>query len=139
MYEDSHKVKFSLKKFEILRSKRIINEVFEQGSSFFDHPLKIFSLLSDQVNHHQVLITVPKKNFKNAVQRNKVKRIIREAYRLNKHLLESGDNNFFYCIAIIYISKDLPVFWEIQDKLNELIKRLNKARSKIKKSYHVEK
>jgi len=132
MHDRSQQVRYTFKKFEILRSKVLIKELFENGSSFFIHPFKAFAARTDRIDHNQVLLTVSKKNFKHAVKRNAIKRKMREAYRLNKHLLTSDHNNFSYCIAIIYISKDVPAFQEVDAKLKALLARLNEARGTMK-------
>ena len=72
---------------------------------------------------NEILISVPKRNFKKAVFRNRLKRRIREAYRLNKH---SFDIPHKLRIAYIYTSKELLEFNIIQRKLNEATERLNR-------------
>ena len=67
-----------------------------------------------------MLISVPKKNLKSAVQRNRVKRQIREAYRKNKHILSSGYadyNKSQLIMAIIYTGKTIPDSSEVEKKL----------------------
>jgi ribonuclease P protein component len=119
--------RFTFKKFERLSSKKDIQELFENGSSFFLFPFKVLYAvhLSEHQKSHQILISVPKKIHKSAVARNNIKRKIREAYRLNKHLLKT-DSGDFLSIAYLYVGKeDLP-FSKIQSKLIESIYRLNK-------------
>ncbi|NJN24658.1 MAG: ribonuclease P protein component [Cyclobacteriaceae bacterium] len=121
---------FSLKKHEILRSKKSIQELFENGSSFFLYPFKTFYLPNTGETCTQVLFTVPKKYFKKAVDRNLVRRRMREAYRLNKNALNSAQNeSLSLSIALIYISKSKLSFNEIDDKLKQVIVRLNKVQS----------
>ncbi len=74
----------------------------------------------------QVLISVPKRNYRNAVARNKIKRLIREAYRLNKHLLyyTLQNKSTRLIIAILYTSKKIEPFALIQQKLVEVLIRL---------------
>ena len=117
---------FSLKKHEILRSKKKIKELFESGSSFFLYPFKIFYLLNKDQENDQVLFSVSKKHFKKAVDRNLIRRRIREAYRLNKNNLKA-DQNASISIALIYISKFKLPFSEIENKLKQVLIRLNKT------------
>src|SRR5262245_18499629 len=97
---------FRFRKEERLNKKKTIDALFAGGSSRRIFPLKLIYLLhpdSDQALH-QVLITVPSKNFKRAVDRNTLKRRIREGYRLNKALLSSPPT---FCLAYIYIAKEV--------------------------------
>src|SRR5680860_1391084 len=81
--------KFSFKKEERLCSKKIIDKLFSEGDSFLSFPLKVvFMQTSLSVKYPvQAAFTVGKRNFKSAVQRNLIKRKIRETYRLNKFQL----------------------------------------------------
>ena len=117
---------YSFSKRERLKSKKQIEGLFKEGSSFY--------LGAFQVRHrpsnledvpHQILISVPKKHFKRAVDRNLLKRRIREAYRLNKQLIHDSDS---LSIAFVYISKQILTFHEIQD---QLIKALGRLKDKM--------
>lgn len=76
---------FSFKKRERLSGKKIISSLFQSGRYISSYPIRIIFKKSD-VGHYpaRVVISVPKRLFKNAVDRNLLKRRIREAYRLNK-------------------------------------------------------
>ena len=126
MHEKNPLAKQTLSKDEILRSKKIIQELFDSGSSFFLHPFKFVYLKVDHLDYPQILFTVSQRNFKKAVDRNKIRRRIIEAYRLNKKSLLTSEN-FPYCVAIIYISKNIHTFSDIQDKLKLALVRLNKT------------
>jgi ribonuclease P protein component len=95
--------KFTLKKSERLSQKKLIQELFDKGSSFYLYPFKVFFLPNERPLN-QVMATVPKSIFKRAVDRNTIKRRIREGYRLNKAKLVS--DNFFF-IAYIYTAKEI--------------------------------
>jgi ribonuclease P protein component len=97
---------FTFGKQERLSKKKAIEELFSKGSSRKTFPLKvIFIKHPDTAQHlHQVMVSVPVKNFKKAVDRNTLKRRIREGYRLNKTLLPSNPT---LCIAYIYIAKEI--------------------------------
>jgi ribonuclease P protein component len=122
-------VSFSLKKHEILRSKKSIKELFENGSSFFLYPFKVQFLPNPDSQNNQVLFSVSKRNFKKAVDRNLLRRRIREAYRLNKNILTTDQKEqFSISIALIYISKFKLPYNEIEDKLKQVFIRLNKTK-----------
>jgi len=121
-------VSFTLKKHEILRSKNIIKELFNDGSSFFLYPFKVYFLLKPTQQANQVLFSVSKKYFKKAVDRNLIRRRMREAYRLNKSILNVGQmESFSLSIALIYISKFKLPFIDIETKLKQVFVRLNKT------------
>jgi len=75
----------------------------------------------------QVLISVSKRNFKRAVDRNRIKRLIREAYRANKHLLYDSlrKKEIRLLLGILYTSRVIESFSFIQQKLISALKRLS--------------
>src|SRR5258705_5344321 len=93
----------TFKKSERLSQKKLIQVLFDKGSSVYLHPFKVFFLPSEKPTH-QLLISVPKNIFKRAVDRNTIKRRIREGYRLNKTKLHSDK---FFSIAYIYTAKEI--------------------------------
>ena len=119
---------FTLKKHEILKSKKTIKELFDNGSSFFLYPFKVYFIPSQSQNANQVLFSVSKKYFKKAVDRNLIRRRMKEVYRLNKGFLNYGaENPFSLSIALIYISRFKLPFSEIEFKLKQVFVRLNKT------------
>ncbi len=95
--------KFTFKKSERLSQEKLIQELFDKGSSFYLYPFKIFFLPNDKPTN-QVIASVPKSNFKRAAERNTIKRRIREGYRLNKVKLLQDK---FFSIAYIYTAKKI--------------------------------
>ncbi len=124
MEEFDNIVKFTFKKSERLSSKKEIQELFKNGSSFYLHPFKIITLPSTDSTAHQVLFTVPKRNFKKAVDRNLLKRRMREAYRLHKHLLSTEPQ--VLRIAYIYTSKEILDYASIAKPLEQSLSRIKK-------------
>ena len=114
----------SFQKTERLNKEKNIQELFKKGSSFYSYPFKILILPNpDQKHpHHQVLISVSVRNFKRAVDRNLIKRRIREAYRLNKGAYTSTQK---LMIAYIYTAKEILTFHEIQEKLIRAFKKFD--------------
>ena len=122
----------TFKKEERLCSKKLLDKLFHNGSSFLVYPFRIVSLpetLTFDVRA-QVVIAVSKRKFKRAVDRNLIKRRVREAYRLNKaELLYPflSEKNFQLIFSIHYIGKDIPEYQFIEKKLKQAIKKLTES------------
>ena len=119
---------FTFNKEERLCSKKIIDNLFAKGKSFLVFPLK-FVFVKSQVSQKypaQVAFSVGKRNFKQAVSRNLIKRKIREAYRLNKHLLYKQLNDEYISIFVIFIGKSIPDFSQVNDAMRKGIEKLIK-------------
>jgi len=121
--------KFTFKKEERLSKTKIIQELFDKGSSFYLYPFKVFFMENPDTAPpvHQILISVSKKNFKKAVDRNLIKRRIREAYRLNKNLLVDRNK---LCIAYIYSVKEILPSAQIHERLVKTFKRFDYVEKK---------
>ena len=120
-------LKYTFPKSERLHSKKLIQELFDKGSSFYSYPFKVLVLPNpdEDCPNHQVLISVSKRKFKRAVDRNLIKRRIRESYRLNKQILYSNENvKTPQLIAYIYTGKEIPTYQFIEVKLSKSLKRL---------------
>lgn len=122
-----------LSKNERLHSKKSIKELFDKGSSFFLYPFKVLylDLPQDSIETNQVLFSVSKKKIKKAVDRNQVKRRIKEGYRLNKHLLSKAEVK--KNIALIYVSSDIPSFKKIEPIIQKILVRLDQQSNEIQK------
>ncbi|MEM6526430.1 MAG: ribonuclease P protein component [Bacteroidota bacterium] len=111
-------MKNTFKKAERLSKKKHIQELFDKGSSFYLYPFKTLFFrsvgLDPEPEFHQILVSVPKRNFKRAVDRNLIKRRVREAYRLNKSIIANSEK---LLIAYIYTSKEILAYAEIEKKL----------------------
>jgi len=113
---------FTFRKEERLCKRKIIQELFEKGSSFYLHPFKVYILRQFESPVHQVLISVSARNFKRAVDRNLIKRRIREAYRLHKSKLPEGK----LVLGFVYSAKEILSFRDIQQKMILSIARIEK-------------
>ncbi|WP_248724552.1 ribonuclease P protein component [Seonamhaeicola sp. ML3] len=119
---------FTYGKKEKLKSKKLIDQLFTEGQSVSAYPLRLVYLkteFEDAVTA-KTGVSVSKRYFKNAVDRNRIKRLLRESYRLNKHRYF---NNFTtqYAFMILYIGKEKLTFSEVETKMNKLFdKFLNK-------------
>ncbi|MDD5569562.1 MAG: ribonuclease P protein component [Bacteroidales bacterium] len=118
----------TFKKEERLCSRKVISELFEKGNSFTVHPLRTIWLKTIFESHFpaKILIVVPNKNIKKAVDRNKIKRRIKEVYRKHKellyeHLKRTGQQ---YVFALIYLDKNIIPFKELEEKIILTLQRL---------------
>ncbi|MGY3052209.1 ribonuclease P protein component [Pedobacter sp. UYEF25] len=113
---------YTFTKEERLCSKKHLDSLFKNGSSFLLYPIRISYLVVTATNLPpvQVVISVPKKRYKRAVDRNLIKRRIREGYRLNKteylfrNLPASGQT---LLLSIQFIGKEIPQFAYLQTRL----------------------
>jgi ribonuclease P protein component len=118
-------------KEERLCNKRLIDSLFHKGSSFLLYPFRIV-WLKESLPHHapvQILISVPKKKFKRAVDRNLIRRRIREAYRLKKaeHLYPFlNEHSSGLILAISYIGNDIAGYEYLDKRLGIAIVKLKK-------------
>jgi len=122
-------LKFSKK--EKLKSTKAIQQLFETRQSIHVFPLRlIWQQFETPLSNSpaQFAVTVPKRAFPKAVDRNRIKRIIREVYRLNKiafyDVLNKEDGQFG--LMFLYSGKREPTFKEIEKSLKKLIKVLPK-------------
>ena len=118
-------------KKERLNNKKEIKELFENGSSFYLYPFKVlfhpYTPEGDEP-YHKVLFSIPKKRFKKAVTRNKIRRRLKEAYRLNKHsLLKPNFMGGPWLIAYIYVGKKVYSYKMVESKLIASLNRLKES------------
>jgi ribonuclease P protein component len=125
--------KFTFPKSERLSKEMDIQELFTKGSSFYFHPFKVLLNVPSEkaLTAHQVLISVSKRNFRKAVSRNRIKRIIREAYRVNKSLLPSA---LYLQIGFVYTHKEILSAKEVSSKMVHVLKRVLKVSAQSDKS-----
>ena len=118
---------YSFSKEEHLCRKKLIQELFGQGSSFGLYPLRFIWRPAEAPTSAppQVLISVSKRTFKRAVDRNRLKRLMREAYRLNKHrLMEAPEGHPVALLGLIYTGKEEKPFAVVEKKLISGLERL---------------
>ena len=124
-------MKYTLKAHERLKSKKSIQELFRTGKSVKSFPFKLVYVpleASSNPSQIQFTVSVSKRLFKSAVDRNRIKRLVREAYRLEKPELHSALNES-YAIMVIYISKK-PLTFEIsQSTMSKITKEFKKRTS----------
>ena len=119
-------------KNERLFLQKDIDRLFDKGQSFVSYPLRIIYLhvianpLTD--NGISILISVPKKRIRRAVKRNRIKRLIREAYRLNKKeiLTLYKEKGKHLHLAFLYISDDIKPFNDINKAVRKALEIIRK-------------
>lgn len=110
----------TLGKTERLKSKKLIKKLFEEGVSIKNFPFRLVYITTEKPPVKSSF-SVPKRNFKKAVDRNRIKRLIKEAYRLEKKNLFKTLS--FNCVFMItFLGKKEPTFSEAQKKIGELLK-----------------
>ncbi|MEO7394259.1 MAG: ribonuclease P protein component [Chitinophagaceae bacterium] len=117
---------FTLGKNERLKSRKIIEELFSEGNKFVIPPFRVFYIYDNKTYSLHFGTGVSSKHFKKAVDRNRIKRMMREAYRLLKNELQStltGQNKQLN-IFIIYAGKELPEYKEVYIKMEKVIHKL---------------
>ena len=120
---------FSLSKHERLKSKKDIDTLFLNGKAFFVFPFKLFYLLSENESSTEALrfgVSVPKRLFKRAVERNKIKRRVRELYRMVKpglfeHITVNGK---ILHVMFVYTHKEIMPTADLGPVMSEAIKKL---------------
>jgi len=124
----------TFKKEERLSEKIIINELFERGYGFYIAPFKVLWIETDFESRYpaKILITVSRRNFKKAVDRNRIKRIAREAYRKNKSILyeKIEDSTKKVVFMLMYTGKIIIPYKEIEDIIILILQRLAKEYAK---------
>jgi ribonuclease P protein component len=122
---------FSYPKSDRLKSKSIIDSLFTKGISVSVYPLRLVFVKTSINNQPKLLmgVSVSKRNFKKAVDRNYFKRLLRETYRLNQHILreaiENKDTN--YSMMFFYQTKERLSFEEINEKTILLFEKFRKS------------
>ncbi len=117
-----------MRKPERLNKKKIIEKMFAGGSrSFSIFPLRVIWLPVEELDvQASILISVSKRRFKRAVKRNRIKRQIREAYRLNKQILLAPltEKNSRLAIAFIYLADELMNSALVEEKIKTALTRI---------------
>lgn len=125
--------RYTFKKQQRVTGAKRVDAIFALGTSFISYPLRIVYLQHEQspINKCSILVSVPKKRIKKAPHRNRIKRLIRESYRLNKGLITKIDmDTKSLDVAFIYVKDTASDFSDIE-------KAMQKALNKI--AYHITK
>ena len=120
---------FSFQKEERLKSRKVIGQLFQKGHSFTSFPIRFIWVKMDAPLSDfpfQMSLSVPKRKFPSAVDRNRLRRRIREAYRLNKNTLyEKFENqDVQFGLMLIYVAKEAMTYQEIENGIQKGFKKL---------------
>lgn len=116
-------MKHTLGKEERLKSKKLIERLYKEGNSVKAFPLRMIFLQTEHTSKFpsQVGVSVPKRNFKRAVDRNRIKRLMRESYRLQKEIVYNNLEKP-YVFMISYIGKEECTYEALFLKMETLLK-----------------
>ena len=120
---------FTLGKDERLKSRKQIEKLFAEGKSFVVSPFRIYFLVHGPwtMDHGlQFGVGVSSKNFKKAVDRNRIKRLTREAWRLQKNILKKKliSAELQLNVFFVYTAKNVPAFEDIKEKVALVLEKL---------------
>jgi ribonuclease P protein component len=122
--------RFTLGKNERLKSRKSIEQIFSEGKKITAAPYRVLYLFTKTENDPSLLfgVGVSAKNFKKAVDRNRIKRLTKEAWRLQKISLEEKTiaNRIRLNVFFIYTGKELPAYNEVYEKVGIVLTKLDK-------------
>lgn len=122
-------VQFTLGKNERLKSRKLIDKLFKEGKRITVSPFRIHYIISkDALGDLKFGVGVSNKNFKRAVDRNRIKRLTREAWRLqNQELKIKCSETVSLSVFLIFTGKDLPNFQLIKASVQAVITKMIKT------------
>ena len=122
-------MQFTYPKQEKLKSKTTIDLLFSEGNSVSKYPLRLVYVENKEPNAElmKIGVSVSKKYFKKAVDRNYFKRVLRETYRLNKHLLLDNLEKP-YAFMFFYQTKERLSYQEIEEKTIQIFQKFNEIK-----------
>lgn len=118
--------KFTLKAQERLKSRKIIQQLFECGLSFSHFPFRVIYQQVENSEPLKAAFSVSSRNFKKAVHRNRIKRLMRESWRKQKLPLKQSlsEGNKSLAVFIIYTGKEIPQYHFLYEKMGGVLSRL---------------
>ena len=123
--------RYTLTSSERVKSKKLAEELFKKGSSFFVYPFIVRQtiisedLIQKKAAKTQLLIAIPKKKIRKAVHRNLLKRRVREAYRLHKYILWDELKNKKIAFSLVYVAKTTLNYDIIEEKIKTILELIH--------------
>jgi len=120
---------FTFQKGEKLKSRKTIGKLFTEGKSFISYPIRfVWVKMESPLSEFpiQMALTVPKRSFPKAVNRNRLRLRIRESYRLNKYSIYTklSSSSGQYGIMLIYIARETLDFHQIEEGIKKGLRKL---------------
>ena len=117
-------MRFTLSKNERLKSKKQIEFLFAEGKTLHHYPLRLKYVSAEssksEINQTKVAFSVPKRRFNKAVERNRIKRLMRECYRLQKNIIYDSAVEP-HILMILYIGKEEPTYKSLYQSMQKLL------------------
>jgi ribonuclease P protein component len=118
---------FSLSKQERLKSKKDIDTLFQTGEAFFIFPFKVIYRFVDALPEEvalKVMVSIPKRLHKRANKRNRLRRITKECYRLNKTALQESLNKNSLHLMFIYTTTEMMTYAQILPSVQKVLQKI---------------
>ncbi len=111
---------------EKLKSKKEIELLFGEGKSIAQYPIRLIYRKSSiqENNGPKTAVSVSKRNFKKAVDRNRIKRLLREGYRKNKYIVHHNTTHQF-TFMFLYTGKEMPEYALVASKMKKILQKFN--------------
>ena len=123
---------YTFKKGERLKSRKLVEQLFIEGKRIKSNPVQMVYLSVEHTSDFlfQAGFSVGKKRFKKAISRNKIKRLMREAYRLNKYTLptlQDDKHTKKHVFMFIYVTDKLLAYRAVEKSMIDLLEKFNKV------------
>lgn len=121
------KKRYTLGKSQRIKGRKVIDQIFKEGSSFLVYPIRTYYHFIEGDGNLKAGFTVSSRNFRKAVARNRIKRLMRESYRIQKtELMISIPNGVDVAIFFLYTGKDIADFELIREKMSASLQNLSR-------------
>lgn len=120
-------IRFTYGKTDKIKGRKVIEALFKEGRHIHLPSLRVtYSIATATTPSLQAGVSVSKRNFKKAVDRNRIKRLLREAWRLQKHELQQSltVNQKSMQVFLVFTGKELPAYADLFEKTGKIITRL---------------
>ncbi len=124
---------YTYNKHQKLKSRKVIAALFQNGKSLHASPVRVIYTIENKEENNasisKAAVSVSSRHFKKAVQRNRIKRLLRECWRLEKNKLESVliAHQLKATLFFVYTGTQMPELVEINQQTKKLIERISKT------------